>query len=86
MTNKPHEPYHPVECGLHSQYELAIMHRVMLQLVWSDAQNQQHVGNILPLDLITREHSEFLIGQSNDGEIHHIRLDLIHRSNVAEVI
>ena len=84
MTNQENS-YKPIECGLHSKYELAIMHRLMLQLCWSEDNGQQRVANVMPLDLITRDHSEFLIGQTNDGDIHHIRLDRISHSNVDEV-
>ena len=83
---KQENSYQPIDCGLHSSYELAIMHKLMLQLCWTETDGQRRVANVLPLDLITREHCEYLIGQTNDGELHHIRLDRISHSNVNEVI
>ncbi len=78
--------YPPINCNRHSEYELAIMHKVMLQLTWADETGQLHIGKVMPLDLKTQDKQEFLIGQSNDGEIHTIRLDKISRSDVDEVI
>lgn len=80
------EPYKPIACGLHSEYELAIMRRVKLRLSWLDAQGQQHIGNMLPLDLYTRHHVEYLVAQAIDGRQHEIRLDRIVSSNVQEAI
>lgn len=78
--------YTPINCDRHSEYELAIMHKLMLQLAWRDETGQQHIGKVMPLDLKTKTKQEFLIGQSNDGEIHYIRLDRISHSDVSEVI
>ncbi len=78
--------YQPISCDRHSEYELAIMHKVMLQIAWVNDLDQQHIGKLMPLDLITRDKQEFLIGQSNDGEIHYIRLDKISHSDVSEAI
>jgi len=78
--------YQPINCDLHSEYELAIMHKVMLQLAWTDKTGQQHIGKVMPLDLKTQNKQEFLIGQGNDGEVFSIRLDKISHSDVSEVI
>jgi len=78
--------YHPINCDLHSEYELAIIHKLMLQLAWTDETGQQNIGKVMPLDLKARDKQEFLIGQSNDGEIHYIRLDKISHSDVSEAI
>ena len=85
MTDN-NDAYTPITCGRHSQYELAVMHRVMLQLVWRDDSGQAHIGKAMPLDLKTEDHQEFLIAQSNDGVIHRIRLDKIEHSDVEEAI
>jgi len=84
MTDN-HESYTPIACGQHSQYELAIMHRVMLQLCWRDEHGQAHIGKVMPLDLKTENHKEYLIAQTNDGALHQIRLDRIEHSDVDEV-
>ena len=46
----------PISCDLHSEYELAILRRQWLRLVWSDessAKNVIHDQIVLPLDLKT---------------------------------
>jgi Rho-binding antiterminator len=80
------EPYKPIACGLYSEYELAIMRRVKLRLSWVDAQGQQHIGQLLPLDLYTRQHVEYLVARAIDGQRHEIRLDKIISSNVREAV
>jgi len=78
--------YAPISCGQHSEYELAIIHKLMLQLAWVDENAQQHIGRVMPLDLKIREKQEFLTGQTNDGDIHFIRLDKISHSDVSAVL
>lgn len=80
------DPYTPIACGLHSEYELAIMRRISLRLGWRDTHGQQHIGNVLPLDLYTRKHVEYLVARAIDGQQHEIRLDKIISSNVREAI
>lgn len=80
------DPYVPVDCGLHSGYELAIMHKAALQLTWLDQYKQQHEERLMPLDLKTKDHKEYLIARSSSGEMHEIRLDKIKQSDVSEVI
>lgn len=78
--------YTPISCGQHSQYELAILQRVMLLLTWRTESGQCHIGKFMPLDLKTENHQEFLIAQSNDGSIHQIRLDRIIHSDINEAL
>ena len=80
------DAYIPINCGLHSQYEQAIMHRVMLLLTWRTEAGQTHIGKFLPLDLKTHAQQEFLVVRGNDGNLHEIRLDRILRSDVNEAI
>jgi Rho-binding antiterminator len=80
------EPYTPIACGLHSEYELAIMRRVDLRLGWRDASGQHHIGSVLPLDLYARKQVEYLVARSLDGQQHEIRLDKIISSNVRGAI
>lgn len=71
-------PYKPIACGLHSQYELAIMHRSILPLVWTDTQGNAHHGNYRPLDVkTTASKEEFLVVADNEGQHLEIRLDRI---------
>jgi len=86
MMTDEKDHYQPIDCDRHSEYELAIMHKVMLQLAWAEETGQQHIGKVMPLDLKTKDKKEFLIGQSNDGEIHYIRLDKISHSDVSTAV
>lgn len=69
--------YKAIECALHSQYELAIMHKETLLLHWKTKGNIQHKEQVKPLDIITRNRAEFLLIEHNDGKQEEIRLDYI---------
>lgn len=69
--------YVPVDCGLYSEYELAIMHRDRLRLSWRDATGNAHIGVVTPTDLRTREGQEFMVVTEQDGATLEIRLDRI---------
>ena len=71
--------YTPVDCGLQSEYELAIMHRDKLKLTWSDADGETCIYTITPTDLRTRNSEEFLVVSGADGMEFEIRLDRIMR-------
>ncbi len=68
--------YRPIACDLHSEYELAIMQRRKLQLVWSE-DNVTYNQAVLPTDLQTINHEEFLACRLESGEQRRIRLDRI---------
>ena len=76
--NKDDPSYTPASCELHSQYELAIMQRQTLRLVWRDPQ-QTHISTAIPFDLQTKQGQEFLIARDQQGEILQIRLDYIQQ-------
>lgn len=69
--------YTPVDCGLHSEYELAIMHRQTLRLTWRDTDGEQQTKTVIPADLHTRGHEEFLMVMGNDSIEQVVRLDRI---------
>jgi Rho-binding antiterminator len=69
--------YIPIDCALYSEYELAIMRRWRLRIVWKDETGLSHVEMLLPRDLQTRQGEEFLIAESGSGERLEIRLDQI---------
>jgi Rho-binding antiterminator len=69
--------YVPVDCGLYSEYELAIMHRDRLRLSWRDSAGNAHIGVVTPTDLRTRNGAEFMIVTAQDGAKLEIRLDRI---------
>ncbi len=71
------DQYTPINCDRHSQYELAIMHRTPLQLVWRDAIGLDHVCTVVPIDLKTEQGEEFLLAQDHTGQAIRIRLDRI---------
>jgi len=75
--------YTPIDCGLHSEYELAIMRRQSLRLNWRDTQGIVHIGVYHPLDLRTRDGEEFMVVTDTEGRQLHIRLDRIMRYNPA---
>ena len=69
--------YTPVDCGLHSEYELAIMQRRKLTLSWHDEQQAIHRKTITPIDLTTQAGAEYLHVRAADGLEYTIRLDRI---------
>jgi Rho-binding antiterminator len=75
--------YVPIDCGLHSEYELAIMHRNKLQLTWRDDRGTVHLEVLTPIDLRTRHGEEFMRVRDREGVEQEIRLDYILRHNPA---
>ena len=69
--------YRPIDCGLHSEYELAILQRRRLHLTWLGSDDATHRDIVKPTDLITRHREEFMIFTRSGGETGKIRLDRI---------
>ncbi len=69
--------YTPIDCGLHSEYELAILRGKRLRISWRGADGQHHIDVLKPLDLQTRNREEFLIGEDRQGQQLELRLDHI---------
>jgi transcriptional antiterminator Rof (Rho-off) len=69
--------YRPIDCGLHSAYELAVMHAEKLRLSWYDDAGTKHVDLLVPADLVTRGGEEFMVALTAGGEKMEIRLDRI---------
>ncbi|MEN8204664.1 MAG: transcriptional antiterminator, Rof [Pseudomonadota bacterium] len=69
--------YTPIDCGLHSQYELAILQHRKLRLSWCDADGTGHIETVTPTDLLTRNREEFMVVTGEHGVEHEIRLDRI---------
>lgn len=76
------DPYSPIACARYSEYEVAILHRQKLHLRWHDA-NVHYDRVVLPLDLKTVNHEEFLVCHTAAGETLTIRLDHIQRMEPA---
>jgi Rho-binding antiterminator len=71
------DTYKPVSCDLHSQYELAIMHKNKLYLSWLTNGETITESNISPLDVQTKNHAEYLIAVTAANKNIYIRLDHI---------
>lgn len=69
--------YTPVDCGLYSSYEAAILQGKCMRLSWSPANGQLRTALLRPVDLSTRNHEEFLVAETLDGRILELRLDRI---------
>ena len=76
------DPYAPIACARYSEYEVAILHRQKLHLRWHDA-NVHYDQVVLPLDLKTINHEEFLVIRDSQDETLSIRLDRIQRTEPA---
>jgi Rho-binding antiterminator len=69
--------YIPVDCGVHSEYELAIMHHQQLRLSWKGVDGQTHLETVTPIDLRVRQHEEFLVVRNQMQQTSELRLDRI---------
>jgi transcriptional antiterminator Rof (Rho-off) len=74
--------YVPISCDPHSEYELAILRRQWLCLVWVD-NNVNHDQVVLPLNLKTAHHEEYLVCRAKDDTTREIRLDCVRRMEAA---
>ena len=69
--------YQPVSCGIHSEYELAIMHNQRLCIKWQDSIKERHTLFAMPNDIFTRDHAEYLLVTDEAGTQTELRLDRI---------
>jgi Rho-binding antiterminator len=69
--------YAPIDCGLHSQYELAVMQRQRLRLSWTTDNLPVMACTVIPEDIFTRAGQEFLQVRDEKDREHIIRLDRI---------
>ena len=67
--------YRPVDCDLHSEYELVFMQRSKIVLTWQEVAGSIQTEAVLPLDLLTRSGEEFMVFLTGTGTEHEIRLD-----------
>jgi len=81
--NKEDNQYQPISCELYSEYELAIIHRQSIKLVWQTAR-QIHMATVIPEDLVTKDHQEFLLARDHQGQALRIRLDHIRSQHFAK--
>lgn len=69
--------YTPIDCGRHSEFELAIMHRDTLNLIWRNAHGVTRTEVVIAADLLTRNSEEFMRVSNRSGIEREIRLDHI---------
>lgn len=69
--------YVPIDCGLHSRYELAIMQRQRLRLSWTTDSLPVIACSVIVKDIFTRAGQEFLRVRDGKDREHTIRLDRI---------
>jgi Rho-binding antiterminator len=79
------QTYTPIDCGVYSEYELAIMHRRRLYLHWQGDDGANHIESVMPKDLKTEEKREYLIAERQDGSTLKLRLDRIQKAAVADI-
>ncbi|MBE9560391.1 MAG: hypothetical protein IMF15_06345 [Proteobacteria bacterium] len=72
MTN----PYKPIACSLHDEYEIAIMHKKHLSIKWTD-DDGQYTENVLPIDIVVKNKEEYLVARTEDNKEFRLRLDKI---------
>jgi len=73
MTN----PYIPIACALHDEYEIAIMHGKHLNIRWLDSAGISHTDKVLPKDILVKDKEEFLVADTQYDKTLRIRLDMI---------
>lgn len=69
--------YTPIDCGLYSEYELAIIRRRKLRISWHGEDGISHLAVVVPLDLQTRSGVEYLLARDHAGSALELRLDCI---------
>ena len=80
--NNNKNTYQPISCDLHSQYELAIMHKNKLQLIYKAENNSTVTDVVSPIDVQTKNKAEYLIAVSSTNKNLHIRLDYIIETHI----
>lgn len=76
-------PYQAISCDLHSQYELAIMHKNKLFLTWRNKEGIVTETDITPVDIQIKNKAEYLVAKKHkQTDVFLIRLDHIIEMNV----
>jgi len=73
MTN----PYKPITCSLHDEYEIAIMRKKHLTITWLDDSGVSRSDKVLPKDILLKDGEEFLVAKAEGNKELKIRLDKI---------
>jgi len=75
------DEYKPIDCGIYSRFEVAILHGEKLKLSWADEAGITHLEVIVPTDLKIHDGAEYLLGHNADGTRVDIRLDRIDEAH-----
>ena len=75
--------YKPIACGLHDQYQLAVLKKRSLVLEWEDEYGGKLSAVVLPRDVFTRDKAEYLRAIWGHEKEIEIRLDYIRKANWA---
>jgi len=78
------QTYTPIACGLHENYQFAVMRRAQLDLAWRTEAGLMQRARVLPLDVFTKTGAEYLRARIRSGEETLIRLDRILSAHWAE--
>lgn len=76
--------YNPIACGLHEQYQYAVMKKRWLNLVWKDELGNRQSAVVLPKDVFTRNKGEYMRVEINHEMEVEIRLDQIQIAHWVE--
>ena len=79
------DSYTPIDCGVYSEYEVAILHRRPMRVHWQDDEGADHIDNVTPRDLVTEDKREYLIADKAEGGELKVRLDRILKAAVADL-
>lgn len=79
------DSYTPIDCGVYSEYEVAILHKRPVRLHWQDDEGGDHNEEVMPRDLKTEDKREYLIAERDDGSEIKVRLDRILKAAVADI-
>lgn len=73
----PGSEYRPVDCGLHSEYELMAMHRSRVRLVYFSENSGLLSAEGVVWDVLTRDKAEYLVLKIAAEPLLYTRLDRI---------
>ena len=77
-------PYRPIACGLHETYQLAVIRKMEIDLVWSTDESERFEACVRADDVFTESQAEYLKVTTRTGEKHVIRLDNIESAHWAD--
>ena len=73
--------YKPISCALYNFYEVSILNRKSLRIVWKSARGLDRIETLTPIDLRTRNSAEYMIARNQIGQCRVLRLDRIRNAD-----